>query len=529
MTDEQYMEIVLNSNSGMPFLRCFKGFLRTYGPLETLYLSKLIEKKIMVVNMSARNRILSVSTFGEKAKQLILDGWFFCGRKYIEEDIGLTRKNQETVKKKLIEMGAIQSINTGLPSRQYFKLNFKNLFEIMNCRVNVIKDEMSDIAENTYVSEPESCITVGPNRTNFEALNGPLHKELYIEKTIKEKNSNISLSKDKEYDESNDTDCIYSSPNGEDQFFSRTQVADKDLYKPCEKCNIDSNLNSVALDKNTNLVETDNIQSCINKDIDEQDCINKNVITLEDKDNILATPNKSKSLRDKMKISIVNKNYKEDVEDIIKYWNDKNLKFVDINSITPGMLTKLLKGDLYISNPKYSGGKYDREYTKEEVIQAIQNRVDKINQLSEDGKKKEIALPLNIWLQHPKTKNACFLKDLSATMKEKVSNKEQEFIDGLKQIYQKEVIGGIGVKWSEEDLSKFTRGGKRLHKFWKDNFSKFRPSVDKSVKNMCKLMMRSIYESNNESYEKVGPGWLCSDLTFSQRLPRFLQEQGYVK
>lgn len=527
MTTEEKRVLIHNANSSMPYLKLFKGIVRKYGLSMAAYLCKLIEKDKAVSEMKIENKILSVKSFGKKAESLILDGWFFCSRRYIESDTALSFRQQENIKKKLIEEGLIFSINTGLPSRQYFKLNVEKIVTFFNKPVKNIDDDDPINFTNDFNSDVEMSQLGTENNSNHIRDNVVEHKELYTEKTIKEKNNNISLSKDKEYEKSNDDDLniIYSSPNGEDKFFSRTQVADKELYIPCEKSNIDSNLNSVSLDKNTNLVESD----CINKDIDESHCINKDVATLEDKDNILAAPNKSKSLRDKMKISIVSKNYKNDVDEIVKYWNDKNLKFVDINSITPSMLTKLLKGDLYISNPKYSGGKYDREYTKEEIIQAIQNRVDKINQLSEGGKKKEIALPLNIWLQHPKTKNACFLKDLSATMKEKVSNKEMEFVDGLKQIYQKEIIGGIGVKWTEEDLSKFTRGGKRLHKFWKENLSKFRPSVDRSVKNMCKLMMRSIYESNNESYEKVGPGWLCSDLTFNQRLPRFLQEQGYVK
>ena len=62
------------------------------------------------------------------------DGWVYKTQAEIEEETGLTRRNQETARKRLRECGVLEERYTGMPAKLYYRLNIDVLFELMNRR-----------------------------------------------------------------------------------------------------------------------------------------------------------------------------------------------------------------------------------------------------------------------------------------------------------------------------------------------------------------------------------------------------------
>jgi hypothetical protein len=60
------------------------------------------------------------------------DGWIYKTQAEIEEETGLTRRNQETARKKLRELGVLEERYSGMPAKLYYRLNLDELFTIMN-------------------------------------------------------------------------------------------------------------------------------------------------------------------------------------------------------------------------------------------------------------------------------------------------------------------------------------------------------------------------------------------------------------
>lgn len=60
------------------------------------------------------------------------DGWIYKTQAEIEEETGLTRRNQETARKKLRDLGVLEERYTGMPAKLYYRLNLDRLFSLMN-------------------------------------------------------------------------------------------------------------------------------------------------------------------------------------------------------------------------------------------------------------------------------------------------------------------------------------------------------------------------------------------------------------
>jgi hypothetical protein len=71
------------------------------------------------------------------------DGWIYKTQSEIEEETGLTRRNQETARKKLRELGVLEERYSGMPAKLYYRLNLDTLFTLMNSWFSdeVLKEE----------------------------------------------------------------------------------------------------------------------------------------------------------------------------------------------------------------------------------------------------------------------------------------------------------------------------------------------------------------------------------------------------
>ena len=60
------------------------------------------------------------------------EGWIYKTQSEIEDETGLTRRNQETARKKLRQIGVLEEKYSGMPAKLYYRLNLDMLFELMN-------------------------------------------------------------------------------------------------------------------------------------------------------------------------------------------------------------------------------------------------------------------------------------------------------------------------------------------------------------------------------------------------------------
>ena len=59
-------------------------------------------------------------------------GWMYKTQSAIEDETGLTRRNQETARKKLRNLGVLEETHAGMPAKLYYRINLDILFPLMN-------------------------------------------------------------------------------------------------------------------------------------------------------------------------------------------------------------------------------------------------------------------------------------------------------------------------------------------------------------------------------------------------------------
>ncbi len=97
--------------------------------------------------------------------------------------------------------------------------------------------------------------------------------------------------------------------------------------------------------------------------------------------------------------------------------------------------------------------------------------------------------------------------------------------------YRKEVLNNLGYLPSTVDQSKFISAAAKLNTFFEVNSKSF-PSLLKDTNKQVDLLWQSIEQETKgmrTSLADITPGFFCSDLTFSRRLPAYLAANGYIK
>ena len=64
------------------------------------------------------------------------DGWVYKTRDDIEAETGLTRRSQETARKKLRKLGLLLEDKRGVPAKCYFRLDSTLLFSLLNASLH---------------------------------------------------------------------------------------------------------------------------------------------------------------------------------------------------------------------------------------------------------------------------------------------------------------------------------------------------------------------------------------------------------
>ena len=97
------------------------------------------------------------------------ESWFWKTQEQWEEETGLTRKEQETARKRLVSCGAISEKKEGIPCKIWFKVNYERIFELIksnklvctnraDCDVQIVQTVMPESGIHT-ITEITSEIT----------------------------------------------------------------------------------------------------------------------------------------------------------------------------------------------------------------------------------------------------------------------------------------------------------------------------------------------------------------------------------
>ncbi len=107
----------------------------------------------------------------------IENDWFYKSRDDWKNELGMSRKEQESARKKLRKMGALEEELRGLPARLYYRVNFGRLIEIM--------EEFYNSPETLDKSSwPESDQLDGTKVTNLKDQKSlPYNTEITTEST----------------------------------------------------------------------------------------------------------------------------------------------------------------------------------------------------------------------------------------------------------------------------------------------------------------------------------------------------------
>lgn len=126
--------------------------------------------------------MLSQAIYWAKRGKTHSDGeaWFYKTQADWEEETGLSRREQETARKKLIGLGVMNEKRTGVPARIFFSIDFNKLEELLGCT-----NKNGGISQSSMA---ESANLVCTKCTNSDGGKRQSNTETTTETTTKNKN-----------------------------------------------------------------------------------------------------------------------------------------------------------------------------------------------------------------------------------------------------------------------------------------------------------------------------------------------------
>ncbi|HGJ5857435.1 MAG TPA: hypothetical protein ACHBZ1_16870, partial [Arsenophonus nasoniae] len=126
--------------------------------------------------------MLSQAIYWAKRGKTHSDGeaWFYKTQADWEEETGLSRREQETARKKLIGLGVMNEKRTGVPARIFFSIDFNKLEELLDCTNKNGGISQSSMAESANLACTKCTNSDGGKRQS--------NTETTTETTTKNKN-----------------------------------------------------------------------------------------------------------------------------------------------------------------------------------------------------------------------------------------------------------------------------------------------------------------------------------------------------
>lgn len=102
------------------------------------------------------------------------EGWIYKTQAEIEAETGLSRRNQETARKKLRELGVLEEQYTGMPAKLYYRLNLDQLFTLVNAWFSeevLLQEDSQRLDEENTSPEPQD-VQIRHPRKRGSAIQG---------------------------------------------------------------------------------------------------------------------------------------------------------------------------------------------------------------------------------------------------------------------------------------------------------------------------------------------------------------------
>lgn len=234
----------------------------------------------------------------------------------------------------------------------------------------------------------------------------------------------------------------------------------------------------------------------------------------------------------------------ETTTSIMELWNNLGLKTcrrtkTKVHKETNIRIKRLMKGqmfDVYPSLEQY----HQRKFSEQEIKTSIINFSRAIN---EDIYKPREGTPTWNWyrglrlheffLCNSEAKNptlSLFLKYLFQPIEVAVDDEYPALTKAIREMYIDKCLGGTKAKMSPRHESNFRRAGSRMEEFLHVNKRLVRTEllVGDRAEELALLLFDAI-EKDRGDLDKITPGWLCSDNTFSIRLPLYLKSEGMLE
>lgn len=110
------------------------------------------------------------------------DGWFYKTQAEWFEETGLTRRHQETARKKLVSLGVLEEVRRGIPAQLFFRLDVARLAELI--RAFLDKKRGGEEGENEQPRMAESAILPAP-KSHHRMADSAIQASLKTPHTLK--------------------------------------------------------------------------------------------------------------------------------------------------------------------------------------------------------------------------------------------------------------------------------------------------------------------------------------------------------
>jgi hypothetical protein len=236
------------------------------------------------------------------------------------------------------------------------------------------------------------------------------------------------------------------------------------------------------------------------------------------------------------------------IQAVFMHWRKKGLHLPSIDTkawtYNVNMVNELLTGAAFSRIPELK--EYKRQYT----IQEIKRSIDRFERALTDPalmpvdksvmKRQQLyKFILNRYVRTVKEAHliarSSFLYYLNneptPTIRSMIVDQDEhpELTKQLIWEYNATVLGGIHPKMTVPNHNKFILAAKKLHAFVNEFRNKFSDQYPLTLKNMASCLVESIVTDMRGVTEKISPGYLCSEETFTRRFPAYLYQMAIIK
>lgn len=259
---------------------------------------------------------------------------------------------------------------------------------------------------------------------------------------------------------------------------------------------------------------------------------------------------KNDNIRPRLKLKKEEPKLSIAVYQIIDFWNNSGLHRHRVESSkiykqSAKRLNSILKGAFWATVDDYV--EYRRyKFSKDEIVNSIKNfAVAATNdEYAPYGRRKEFYRKMTLydflWNNRSKKDKSLFiyyhenkpeLLKFTAKVPEKI-NKTPEIAKALEIIYIKMFLGGVKPKFTSKEKNDFIKASNNLTDFYSKNRKRLTlPHFDSGNQyvGLATILINAVVADVGENKKsKITTGWLCSELTFSSRLTKYLHNQGLI-